>query len=282
MTPEEELVQSIPVAIRREANYVVAGSGPPLLLLHGLNMGWGQWYPNITFLAQDHTVYALDLPGSGNSALLSASDPEFASKLVDAVQDFIRLQNWPQVDVIGHSLGAWVALKVAARGEVPIRKIIAVSPMGFSERTPAKYRPLGFYWLANIFSRTVMRPSLDNMREFATSVLKHPEKLSEKFVRYYHHAVAHRGHDHPFLWINSFAGPLRLREQFLLTPAEREAIRVPVHVLLGEHDPIVPPGEHPQDVFRLPLGTLAVIPDAGHVPPTEQPELFYSAVVQFL
>src|SRR4028119_1972187 len=50
--------------------YVVAGSGSPVVLLHGLRPGdsMSEWRESLDVLAQKHTVYALDLPGFGLSA----------------------------------------------------------------------------------------------------------------------------------------------------------------------------------------------------------------------
>ena len=41
-------------------NYITMGKGEPVLLLHGLNIGWGEWYPNIAALSKQFTVYAVE------------------------------------------------------------------------------------------------------------------------------------------------------------------------------------------------------------------------------
>jgi len=76
MTTEQTLANSlgIELAIKQipigahKINYLVAGKGEPLLLIHGANFGWGVWYPNIPELAKHFTVYAIDLPGAGHSS----------------------------------------------------------------------------------------------------------------------------------------------------------------------------------------------------------------------
>jgi len=290
MMPDHDLIKLVSIPIRRKRisvgshrlAYIEAGSGPPLLLLHGINMGWGQWYPNIRSLAEKNTVYALDMPGAGDSTPLSSDHPRFAEELIEAVEGFISRQGWVAADVIGHSLGAWVALKVAARGKVPLRRIVAVSPLGFSSKTPSKYRLLGFRFFAKILARTALYPSVKHMRQFAISVLKRPDMLDDAFASYYFDALQRNKHDHPFLWINRFAGPFRMRRQFVLAVTEKEKIRLPVQIVVGAHDPLVPLGEHPARMFALPAGSFSVIPGAGHVAPTEQPDLFHAAVVQFL
>ena len=73
MNTEQALLQTIGVQAqvkriqvgRFHINYLTAGTGPPVMLIHGGNIGWGQWYPNIKTLAEHFSLYGIDLPGSG-------------------------------------------------------------------------------------------------------------------------------------------------------------------------------------------------------------------------
>jgi predicted nucleotidyltransferase len=71
-------------------NYATAGKGLPIVLIHGGNIGWGQWYPNIPELARYFKVYALDLPGGGRRSriLLFAPPSRF---LYDVFMEGMRL-----------------------------------------------------------------------------------------------------------------------------------------------------------------------------------------------
>ena len=70
-------------------NYLEAGAGQPIILIHGLNIGWGEWHQNIAELAKYFKIYALDLPGSGNSTKIDFHNADLEKKFVKIVDKFI-------------------------------------------------------------------------------------------------------------------------------------------------------------------------------------------------
>src|SRR5579871_2878545 len=94
-------------------HHTFGGSGPPVLLIHGLgSAGFLEWRFNLEALARHHTVYAPDLPGFGLSDKPRSARyglPLFTRTLVRYLQE-LRLR---QVAVVGTSLGGRVALELA-------------------------------------------------------------------------------------------------------------------------------------------------------------------------
>ncbi|MFY9463208.1 MAG: alpha/beta fold hydrolase, partial [Candidatus Sungiibacteriota bacterium] len=119
MNAERKLAQLVQTDIKIEQaiigrfriNYVSAGSGPAVILLHGANIGWGQWYPNIAVLAQYFTVYAIDLPGAGGSSKIEFHTANLEKDFVDTVDSFIKDRRLSKVHIVGHSLSGWIALR---------------------------------------------------------------------------------------------------------------------------------------------------------------------------
>src|SRR3954466_12903334 len=95
-------------------HHVRRGSGPTLVLLHGLGMDWRGWEPVLDRLAAEREVVAVDLPGHGESAVLDRRPDCYA--LTDAVQAFIG-DSRPHV--AGVSTGGGIALELARRGGGP-------------------------------------------------------------------------------------------------------------------------------------------------------------------
>ncbi|OWV78555.1 alpha/beta hydrolase [Rhizobium sp. N122] len=92
--------------------YHEAGSGKPLVLIHGVGMRLEAWAPQITFLSAGHRVIAVDMPGHGESAKLPAG-----SRLNEFVAWFGRFLDEMAIDrvnVAGHSMGALVSGGAAA------------------------------------------------------------------------------------------------------------------------------------------------------------------------
>jgi pimeloyl-ACP methyl ester carboxylesterase len=101
------------------------GSGPPLLLLHGLGMGKVVWRPVVPLLMREREVVALDLPGFGDSP----RGPRTVEGLAHAVAAFAAGCGLERPHVAGNSLGGAVALAMGAAGSV--RSVCALSPVGF-------------------------------------------------------------------------------------------------------------------------------------------------------
>jgi pimeloyl-ACP methyl ester carboxylesterase len=104
-----------------------SGTGPPLVLMHGIGLDHRCWAPVLPQLVRSRDVIALDLPGFGDSPGLGS--PEMPA-LADAVEDTLRELGVEAPHVAGNSLGGGVALELAARGRVA--SACGLSPAGFA------------------------------------------------------------------------------------------------------------------------------------------------------
>ncbi|MEU0936742.1 alpha/beta hydrolase [Embleya sp. NPDC005971] len=95
-------------------HYVTGGSGPPVVLIHGWPQTWFGWWPVMPALAEHHTVYAVDLPGLGDSSgSPTGYDKATLARYVHTlIADRLGLRD---ARVVGHDFGAAVAFQYAAR-----------------------------------------------------------------------------------------------------------------------------------------------------------------------
>ncbi|MET9230321.1 alpha/beta hydrolase [Lentzea sp. NPDC003310] len=94
-------------------HYVKGGAGSPVVLLHGWPQTWYGWWPVMPALAERHTVYALDLPGLGDSTgTPKGFDKATLARYVHGLTDQLGLED---VAVVGHDLGAAVAFQYASQ-----------------------------------------------------------------------------------------------------------------------------------------------------------------------
>ena len=105
--------------------YDRTGTGPPLLLLHGLGMCKDVWRPVVPLLAASRDVIAVDLPGFGDSP----PGADTVEGLAQAVKAFAGSLGLDFFHVAGNSMGGGVALELAATGSA--RSACAISPVGF-------------------------------------------------------------------------------------------------------------------------------------------------------
>jgi len=107
-------------------HYEALGRGKPLLLLHGWLGSWRYWVPVMEELSVDYRVYAFDLWGFGDSDRRNGQyDIESYVRLLDAFIENLGIVK--KLPVVGHALGAVVALTWAARNPDRIDRIMAVS-----------------------------------------------------------------------------------------------------------------------------------------------------------
>lgn len=108
-------------------HYLHAGSGKPMLLIHGLLGSSENWRNNIDALAGNASVYAIDLVNMGKSARVTGVDAGLVATAhrIVSIMDALKLRN---ADIVAHSHGGAVALMLAAMHPKRIRKLILFAP----------------------------------------------------------------------------------------------------------------------------------------------------------
>src|SRR2546425_6369132 len=106
-------------------NYLVEGRGPAVVLVHGLGGFAESWRHNVPSLAARATVYAVDLPGFGRSGKPSAGYS--LAYFTRALYAFLDAVGVTQVSLVGHSLGAAVAVTYALTHPPRVERLALLS-----------------------------------------------------------------------------------------------------------------------------------------------------------
>jgi pimeloyl-ACP methyl ester carboxylesterase len=104
------------------------GEGPPLVLLHGLNMSWRAWAPVLPLLSERFRVYAPTLPGHRGGPALRTDGQAGVEELTWMVREQLAAAGITAAHLVGNSLGGAVALTLAEAGAA--RSVTAFSPAG--------------------------------------------------------------------------------------------------------------------------------------------------------
>jgi pimeloyl-ACP methyl ester carboxylesterase len=228
----------------------------PLLLLHGLGDSLAGWAQVAGPLSRRYRVHLLDLPGHG----LSRKPPDWRLRtLSDAVAHYARDLRDPVL--VGHSLGGWLALRLALSGAVRPAALFLVNPAGallpgeswapFRALISARDHAGVDRYLKAAFHRAPLA-----LRLFPSQVIK-------------------------LMWAENAQGILdAVDEADFLREAELLSLSIPLRLVWGERDRLLPEGT--LDFFRraLPRAKLVLIPGAGHLPHLESPRALASALLR--
>jgi len=246
------------------------GTGPPLVLLHGIGSSRRVWSPVVAELAERFDVIAVDLPGFGESPPLAEGTEPDPVTLAGSVATFLDSLGIVRPAVAGNSLGGWVALELADL--IPTASVVLLSPAGlWPGRTPLYNRMSlwGTRWLARHWLKPVLR--LVNYRFGRAVVLRQivgrPARNSPDLART---MVWDMGTSPGF---DATLAATRDRHY----QAGPGGLDVPITVEFGSRDLLL--RRQSRHVEQLPSGArLETLAGCGHVPMGDDPR----AVVAFI
>ncbi|MEV3904129.1 MULTISPECIES: alpha/beta fold hydrolase [unclassified Mycobacterium] len=261
----------------------IAGSGPAILLIHGIGDNSTTWSTVQTALAQRFTVIAPDLLGHGKSDKPRA-DYSVAA-YANGMRDLLSVLDIDQVTVVGHSLGGGVAMQFAYQFPQLVERLILVGAGGVTGDVNVALRiaslPLASEALA-LLRLPLVLPALQAAGRIAGTALGStrvgrdlPEMLriladlpeptaSSAFARTLRAVVDWRGQ------------VVTMLDRCYLTES------VPVQLIWGSHDSVIPVGHAAMAHAAMPGSRLEVFDKAGHFPFHDEPERFVEVVEQFI
>lgn len=244
------------------------GSGPPLVLLHGIGHHRHGWLPVLDLLAERHDVIAVDLPGFGESPPLPYGTPYNVETLGRAVREFWTGLGLSRPHVAGNSLGGYIALDLAS--SVDVRTAVALSPAGFWSRPEHAYAR-AVLRLLRLAARADGLPALaartDEGKALAMGLfMARPERLSRETV---------------------LAAATALREcvgfeetlDSLAWVAPPAPPQVPVTIAWGDRDRLLPRRQAVR-AARWAGQRALLLRGCGHVPMSDDPELVARVIVE--
>lgn len=252
-----------------EVRYRVWGEGRPALLLHGWGASWHYWQWLAPALARaGYRVYAPDLPGHGDSARPPlAYDSEtyhsFALELVRA----LGLERFV---LAGHSLGGYVALRLAETWPERVARLVLVNPLYYAGQLRL---PLPSLMRIPVLSELGLRLA--------------PLALVNVAVRF---SGLGRNRDVPRSFLRQAAIDYKRATPRIASPRlgapdlrpDIARVAAPTLVAWGEKDAVLPSQSFHELVRMLPAGRAQAFPCAGHSPLVEKPAEFNQAVLRFL
>jgi 3-oxoadipate enol-lactonase len=246
-------------------NAAQTGEGPPLFLLHSLLSDRASFDAVTPKLSQSFRVIVPELPGFGRSQAVNGGLADIVDRMAEAVSD---AAGGKDAVVLGNGYGGFVALQMAIRHpKIATRLILADSGATFSEDGRQAFRNMaaaskakGLAAITDVAMRRLFAPEFQEanhalMRDRREAFLKTDPEV--------------------------FRAACAQLAELDLRPGLAK-VKMPVLVVVGEHDEATPPPMSLELAALLPDARLKIIPGCAHVPQLQAPKLFLETIADFL
>jgi len=242
-----------------------AGSGPPLIVLHGLFGSSANWRAVARHLGDTHTVLSVDLRNHGASPWADSMD---YVGMADDVLQLMDLLSLDEAAVLGHSMGGKTAMALALRHPRRVSRLIVVdiAPVPYADTLAPFAEAMRTAVILAAASRAEVQGRLQRVM---------PEPGVVPFLM--QNLVMHNGH---FDWRINLVGISGSMPQLCAFPAELLGARFerPVTVIAGADSTYVVQRDGADFQPMFPRIEIDVIPDAGHWVHADQPAAFLASV----
>jgi 4,5:9,10-diseco-3-hydroxy-5,9,17-trioxoandrosta-1(10),2-diene-4-oate hydrolase len=273
---EESTVESTVVVQGVRVHYTQTGSGPALVLVHGIVGSGRNWNRNIEFLSRFRTVYAIDMANMGSSERVKGLDAGLEA-CADRLAAWMEALGIESADVAGHSHGGATAMILAARHPERVRRLVLFAPANpFCTQGHAQMRfyatRFGAFFACNVIPllpRILYRRSLERM-------YGDPKRIVEGTLEGYADGLDSSAIAHILAIMRRWTEDMRL-----LQAALPDLAGVPMLLFWGDQDRAVTllSGK----LLAKTLGVrLQVVADAGHIAFEEMPDICNPMVGEWL
>lgn len=243
--------------------YLRTGEGPQaVVVIHGIGGYKEDWAGLTAALSATSTVYSIDMLGFGESS--KEGETITIVQQAEAVAALLDAEGIEQADLVGNSVGGWVAATFAADNPDRVNRLVLVDAAGFEAmfhgEAPVNFYPSDVAAAENLLAYTRHDPAA-----------RTPERAAELVE-----TIAANGDAQAAQAI--FQG-LYVSERL---ESVGDRVTVPTLVVWGEEDRLFPTAIADLIVSHIDGSTQVLIPDASHFPQLDNPEAFEAAVVGFL
>lgn len=257
-----------------DLHWAEAGSGPPLVLLHGLCDSHRTWFPVAPALARSRRVLMLDLAGHGESSRPDASYTlDWHANIVAAWLETLGLE---EVDLVGHSYGGGVAQWMLLEHRRRVRRLVLEAAGGLGREVGPALRWASFPFFVERFGQPFM--SLGTTRALNSAGAAFSDEEIATLAAFNARPGTARAFSRSVRDVINGWG----QHRHFLDRAREVASLPPIAILWGEADPLIPIAHGVNAASLLEGVTLTRFPGVGHFPHRQEPARYVKALEAFL
>jgi pimeloyl-ACP methyl ester carboxylesterase len=268
-------------------HYKIRGCyAPRLILLHGFGSGVFTWRDVMDPLSAYGMVFAYDRPAFGLTERpmpgeWQGENPYGMPFQVELLAGFMDRMGIEQAILMGNSMGGTVAMNFTLKYPERVQALILVDPAVYtSGGISGLIKPLLETPQMDHLGPLIARRILDSGPELLEMAWHDPANITTEVVANYRQPLLIKNWDRALWELTKAPGGIDLAAH--LAELERPGFGMPILVVTGDDDRIVPTSDSIRLSDEIPGAELAIIPAAGHVPQEEQPRIFLTAVIDFL
>jgi len=261
--------------------FVKVGTGPAILLLHGLGCDHRTWLPVIDSLARHYTVIAPDLLGHGLSDKPRADYS--VGGFANGMRDLLTVLGIDKATVVGHSFGGGVAMQFAYQFPERTERLVLVGSGGLGPEGSAAIRAItttGFYRVMGLLT-------LPGVRHVGAAGLRALSRTGRKEFRDFDEVAAiYESFEDPATRaaIRHVVRAVVDWQGQIVTMADRAYLTeaMPMLVMWGDEDRVIPISHARRAAELAPEARIEILPNSGHFPHKDHPDLFVKVLRNFV
>jgi pimeloyl-ACP methyl ester carboxylesterase len=265
----------------RRAVYRVAGSGPPVVLIHGMLNSSGHWQAVAQRLAVNHTVIAPDLIGHGDSAA-PRGDYSLGAHAA-SIRDLLAAIGIERATIVGHSLGGGVAMQFFYQFPERVERLVLVSSGGLGREVGPLLRTAALPGTSALLALTIHPRLLGAIRALGVAMREHGIATGAylqaiaRALRPLQNAGARQA------FLQTLRSVIDVRGQRVSATDRLYLLEaIPTLIVWGERDNTIPLAHGRAAHLAMAHSHFRTLPGAAHFPNLEDPEGLADVLLEFI
>ena len=265
----------------RRVIYRVAGSGAPVVLIHGMLNSSSHWQAVALNLAEDHTVIAPDLIGHGDSAA-PRGDYSLGAHAA-SIRDLLAAIGIDRATVVGHSLGGGVAMQFFYQFPQRVQRLVLISSGGLGREVSPMLRTAALPGVSALLSATI-HPRLLSALRVAGRRLRERDVGAGVYLQAVARALAPlENHDARTAFLHTLRSVIDVHGQRVSATDRLYLLEsMPTMIVWGERDHTIPLHHGRSAHQAIPQSRFCTIANAAHFPHLEEPDSLAALLRRFI